>query len=109
MNKEYKNYLLSKQWLELRLDILTNRGGKCEECGSKNKIQVHHLTYKNIFNEEPEDLILLCRSCHELEHKKNKQIKGRLTLAQKVNRKNKIKKIKAKKKLWINWKKPVKT
>lgn len=84
MNHKYKEYLNSKEWLELRLDILTNRV-KCERCGSKNKLQVHHKHYKNIFKEEPGDLELLCGKCHSYEHKKeNKPKKNELTLEQKV-------------------------
>lgn len=96
MNKEYRKYLRSKEWLEIRLDILTLRGNKCEKCFSKNKLQVHHLTYKNIFKEEPKDLIVLCDRCHENEHKKPKVNGGKLTLAQKVQRKKKMAKLKKK-------------
>lgn len=45
---------------------------RCSRCGYKfyrAKLHVHHKTYKNIFKEEPEDLELICESCHEVEHK----------------------------------------
>lgn len=32
------------------------------------KLHLHHITYKNLFNEKPEDLILLCAVCHMKEH-----------------------------------------
>lgn len=67
MTNKYKQYLNSKEWLDIRLDIITTRK-KCERCGSTNRLQVHHKTYKNIFNEEPEDLELLCGGCHKKEH-----------------------------------------
>lgn len=82
MNK-YKQYLLSKEWLEIRLDIIQTRKC-CERCGSKQRLQVHHTTYKNLFNEEPEDLELLCSGCHMSEHGLDKNGKKKLTLAQKV-------------------------
>jgi cytochrome c len=33
-----------------------------------NRLEIHHKTYKNIFNEKMEDLELLCHSCHQQEH-----------------------------------------
>lgn len=40
----------------------------CLNCGSKKSPQVHHLTYKNLGNEKMQDLVLLCRYCHDLTH-----------------------------------------
>lgn len=67
-NKSYHKYLLSPKWRNIRTDILNERGHNCEKCGEKKNLQIHHLTYKNIFNEKPEDLMILCRSCHRKEH-----------------------------------------
>jgi 5-methylcytosine-specific restriction endonuclease McrA len=67
---KYYQYLASEEWAQIKLDLYQLRGKKCEVCDSKQNIQVHHLTYKNVFNEEPEDLILLCKKCHEKEHGK---------------------------------------
>ncbi len=64
---EYKEYLRSKNWKQIRSDIITERG-KCERCGSKEHLQVHHKTYKNIFNELPTDLEVLCSRCHKKHH-----------------------------------------
>ena len=66
--EKYYTYLKSNEWLQIKLDLYELRGKQCEVCESKRNVQVHHLTYKNVFNEEPEDLILLCRKCHEKEH-----------------------------------------
>ncbi len=100
MNREYTKYLQSKEWLEIRLDILTTRK-VCEKCGSKKKLQVHHKHYKNIFKEEPEDLELLCDKCHVNEHKHKlnpkKQKKQKRSLAQKLRDKQRRKKANARK------------
>ena len=45
--------------------MFRNYGFACGLCGSKKQIQVHHRTYKNQYNEKPEDLIVLCHTCHE--------------------------------------------
>lgn len=66
--EEYRNYLLSKEWANIRIDLFASRGRKCEACGSSKKLQVHHLHYRNIFKEEPSDLMILCAACHEEEH-----------------------------------------
>jgi C4-type Zn-finger protein len=76
VNKEYQKYLNSKEWLEIRIDILTTRP-QCERCGSGKKLEVHHLTYKRIFKEEPSDLEVLCSGCHYKEHEKKIKAKNK--------------------------------
>ncbi len=66
--KKYKKYLLSNEWAQLKIDLFEYRGKECEKCGETKYLQVHHLSYKNIFHEEPEDLMILCKSCHKKEH-----------------------------------------
>lgn len=66
---KYKKYLNSDEWAEIRNDIVLMYNSVCQSCAKKTKYpQVHHLTYKNIFFEEPEDLTLLCKKCHEKVH-----------------------------------------
>lgn len=68
-NNKYHKYLLSDEWANLKIDLFKKRGKICERCLSNDKIHVHHLTYKNIFNEDPKDLLILCSKCHKKEHK----------------------------------------
>ncbi len=65
--EKYYTYLLSCKWRKIRTKIIKERKS-CERCGSKIILQLHHKTYENIFNEKDEDLELLCRKCHKLEH-----------------------------------------
>jgi hypothetical protein len=46
----------------------------CQRCGSKQDVQVHHLTYENFGDEDVyNDLITLCKRCHEdVEREKEK-------------------------------------
>lgn len=64
---KYYNYLKSDEWAEIRMEMYS-MFDKCFRCGSKNKLIVHHKTYKNLFHEEPEDLELICDKCHKKEH-----------------------------------------
>lgn len=66
------SYLTSAHWKEFRAAVLLERGRKCEQCGGTSRIQVHHLTYKRCGNERPDDVVVLCRSCHEEIHGRGK-------------------------------------
>jgi len=39
-------------------------GNKCQLCGFRYQLDVHHLSYKNLGNEKDEDLLVVCRRCH---------------------------------------------
>jgi hypothetical protein len=65
---KYHKYLQSEEWANIKLDLYDNRGKACEICANTHKLQVHHIHYDNIFNEEPDDLIILCSRCHMKEH-----------------------------------------
>jgi hypothetical protein len=41
---------------------------KCELCGEQPGSQMHHKTYERFGRELPEDLVLICRWCHESIH-----------------------------------------
>ena len=66
----YKKFLVSKYWLSVKRVVLKRDNNKCAKCGTTIKLRVHHLTYKNHFNEHNhlEDLITLCDSCHRNIH-----------------------------------------
>lgn len=70
MNKNYREYLKSNEWKEIKSLVLKRDGNKCIKCGSSNSLQIHHTTYVNIFNEVEnlDDLITLCSKCHMEEH-----------------------------------------
>ena len=48
----YHKYLLSDEWAAIKIDLFAYRGKICERCGSKERIQVHHLHYRNILEEQ---------------------------------------------------------
>lgn len=75
-DEEYKAYRNSKKWADICAKRRLIDKGRCAACGSTgnmtNPIEVHHLSYAHLGNEENriyEDLVCLCRSCHKLTHK----------------------------------------
>jgi predicted restriction endonuclease len=56
---------------ETRQEVLERDGYRCQECGgvldvsNPWKVKTHHLSYEN---DEPENLIALCPSCHAKAH-----------------------------------------
>jgi hypothetical protein len=73
-------YLKSEHWKRLRARKL--RGSPvCEICGSCDRVEPHHLRYRNLYDVTLEDLRTLCRRHHVLEHKRledQKRSKGLL-------------------------------
>lgn len=66
----YSEYLISDHWSSLREKCIQRDGFMCVHCGGKGGLQVHHKTYARRGNEKLTDLITLCESCHQKEHKR---------------------------------------
>ena len=67
---DYKEYVASDEWQrsERRLNCIKAAHNKCQMCGAMFGLEVHHITYKNLGKELPQDLVLLCILCHEHTH-----------------------------------------
>lgn len=65
---DYKELLKSPKWQKKRLDILQRDDFKCTICGDgETQLHIHHLRYcKNPIEQPNEDLVTLCKDCHEL-------------------------------------------
>lgn len=66
-NVPYKEYLLSDWWRFRKAQAIRDAGYKCK-CGSMNRLEVHHRSYARLGNEGKEDLVVLCKKCHEKRH-----------------------------------------
>jgi hypothetical protein len=64
----YETYLNSGKWKEIRKIILERDQYICQMCKINDAVQVHHLTYKRLGNEQLFDLISVCLDCHNKEH-----------------------------------------
>lgn len=82
----YKNYLNTNHWKIMRIKVRDKYKNKCAECGYKNNLQVHHISYVNIGFEKMNELILLCDICHLSEHRNMK-----LKVEENINYDNKLK------------------
>jgi len=54
---------------ETRAAVLARAAGGCERCGMRYKLELHHRHYDSQGREVPDDLLALCRVCHEAEHR----------------------------------------
>ncbi|MCG8453433.1 MAG: HNH endonuclease [Spirochaetales bacterium] len=68
-SREKKNYRQTKKFKTLRSHLINERGPYCELCGVKRPkgkgLHVHHIDPNAYGNEQPEDLALLCPTCHK--------------------------------------------
>lgn len=70
--KKLAEYYQSPAWQEKRSERLKIDGFKCAKCGFTRALEVHHINYERIYNEDVNrDLITLCKKCHnEIEAQK---------------------------------------
>jgi len=69
----YRRYLSNPAWKERAKRAKRKAGFKCQKCGSRKNLHVHHKTYDNLGCERDEDLTVLCKKCHFAEHRKKGQ------------------------------------
>jgi len=73
--EEYEKLLQSDYWKGYSYSLIKERNFTCEDCGRsfpnmRNMLQVHHLVYRdaNPWSYKPEELIVLCKECHQKRH-----------------------------------------
>ena len=64
----YDTYINSTAWRYFARMLKKDRGSKCEICGGKLRLTVHHKHYRTLFKEKLSDLKVLCWECHKKEH-----------------------------------------
>lgn len=77
---EYKHYISSFEWEAKRRQRLAIDKNRCVMCGKPNfkaVLQVHHITYKHLGNEDiKNDLVTLCEDCHKMIHRYYDRCRG---------------------------------
>jgi len=67
--RPYADRRQTREWTVLKRQIHRRDGYRCRMCGRDDvQLHVHHRTYATYAEERLEDLITLCRSCHEHFH-----------------------------------------
>lgn len=67
--QKYYDYIAKSEiWKTIKRLKLEVDNYKCSYCNSIHNLQIHHKTYKNLYNESLNDLITLCDKCHKKEH-----------------------------------------
>ena len=61
----YYDYLKSPRWQRKRRQRLKHDKYRCRTCWSTKRLEVHHCTYDRLGREKLDDLITLCRDCHQ--------------------------------------------
>lgn len=62
-------YLKSEHWQNLRIAKLAEVDAVCRKCKVRDlSNDVHHLIYRNLYDVQLFDLIVLCRECHSMVH-----------------------------------------
>lgn len=65
--ERYEQYIASVSWQAKRMKVMARENAICERCGEP-ATQVHHKSYKRLFDEPLGDLEALCGKCHILHH-----------------------------------------
>ena len=60
----YHDYLLTKEWQVHRQAALRRAKHRCQICGERDGLEVHHLNYDRLGHELPADLQVVCHGCH---------------------------------------------
>jgi 5-methylcytosine-specific restriction endonuclease McrA len=65
----FAEYRKQPEWQVRRVQALTRARFRCQMGSSRDApLDVHHNSYQNYGDEKPEDLVVLCRSCHQKFH-----------------------------------------
>jgi 5-methylcytosine-specific restriction endonuclease McrA len=63
--------LEAEQYGRLRFQMLERDGWKCQHCGRRDQLQIHHLVRRSQSGADcEENLIALCSNCHRSLHLK---------------------------------------
>lgn len=69
MGVDYYEYIQSEEWRQRAKEAKRLAGNRCRICNrsaSQVTLDAHHRTYDRLGHEDPDDITVLCRDCHEL-------------------------------------------
>lgn len=71
LQMNYKDYLHTRYWQLVSLQVKHDAGYQCQCCGRNNHLVVHHPYYRSVLGYDMyhiDKLECLCRDCHERIH-----------------------------------------
>lgn len=80
-SEQYNQYLRSEEWRKKSYKRMEIDNFRCVMCGCMgthdNPLQTHHLSYKNLGQENVyRDILTLCKSCHKATHRMMSRVTG---------------------------------
>lgn len=66
----YRKYLKTPHWRRKKKEAFRHYAKRCAVCGERSRLDVHHIRYDNLGCESIDDLMILCRGCHDVIHKR---------------------------------------
>ena len=71
---DYNFHIASAEWQRFKCEVIKQRGNRCERCGQVSaSLELHHLHYHSLGNEQPEDVELLCPNAIRAPTKREQQ------------------------------------
>jgi hypothetical protein len=67
-SEHYEAVMRSPGWRRRRFRALRRAGRRCQACGARGALDVHHLSYAHLGDERPYELAVLCEACHTRAH-----------------------------------------
>ncbi len=72
----YKDYLNTKHWQLIKRIKFNYFVHECAKCQSRVGLELHHKHYESLGKEDLDDLVYLCRECHQKTHDDKKSLKN---------------------------------
>ena len=80
----YVVYLRSPLWRLRRRIWIVRAGGRCQRCGSRRRLTIHHRTYQRLGHERRADVTVLCWHCHRRHHRRTRRSLWRRGLSARI-------------------------
>jgi ATP-dependent DNA helicase RecQ len=67
--KQFRLRLDPERYEQLRNEVLRRDGWRCQSCGRRSNLEVHHKEFRSQSGDDSEEnLITLCQACHASMH-----------------------------------------
>jgi 5-methylcytosine-specific restriction endonuclease McrA len=67
--KKPRERLRNREYEELRRNVIDRDGWRCQNCGARENLVVHHMRFRSHSGDDSEEnLITLCNRCHGFAH-----------------------------------------